>query len=141
MKRYGSTVPSPKKRVAVYAHVVSKPLDDLWLVQQVEPLKRFVEAHADWEWHKVYADAAILVCQPRPQIKALLQDCDAGNIDIVITASASHLAREMSGLLRIMERLLHLNIELIRYQEAISFNDPVLTFLWEVASVKGGIEI
>ena len=40
-------VPSPKKRVAVYAHVVSKPLDDLWLVQQVEPLKRFVEAHGN----------------------------------------------------------------------------------------------
>lgn len=134
-------VPSPKQRVAIYARTAFRRIDGMCLEQQTGPLKRLIAEHADWELTAIYTDDGIPTCQYRPQLEALLDNCGSGNIDIVITASASRLSRDMDGLLRIMARLVHYNTKLLLHQEGISLDDPIINLMRAVIGGEGGITV
>ena len=133
--------PSPARCVAIYARTASRHIDGMWLEQQTKPLKRLVAEHANWELTAIYADAGIPACQHRPQLEAMLHDCESGSIDVVITASASRLSRDIDGLRRIMARLVHSNTKLILHQEGISLDDPIIHLMRAVISGEGGITV
>ena len=127
-------VPSPnKQRVAVYARIASHPFEG-WLEHQLAPANALLEAHEDWTLSSVYADEGIPASQYRPQLEAMLSACDAGEVNIVITVSASRLARSMADLAKIAECLSRSGTKLILLQEGISTDEaPLAAILAGVA--------
>lgn len=118
-----SRVPSPnKQRVAIYARIASHPFDG-WLEHQLAPARALIEEREDWTLSSVYADEGIPASQHRPQLEAMLNACDTGKVDIVITASASRLARGMADVARTTERLSRSNTKLILLKEGISTDE------------------
>jgi site-specific DNA recombinase len=127
--------PSPnKQRTAVYARIASHPFDG-WLEYQIFPVKTMIEEKDDLILTAVYADEGIAANQPRPQLEAMLAACDAGEIDVVVAASISRLARGMSDLARIIERLYGSNTKLLLLQEGISVDE-----LAHIAQLAGIVE-
>lgn len=125
-----SRVPSPnKQRVAIYARIASHPFDG-WLEHQLAPARALIEEREGWTLSSVYADEGIPASQHRPQLEAMLNACDAGEADIVITASASRLARGMADVARITERLSRSNTKLILLKEGIGLDKSPLIALF-----------
>ena len=125
-----SREPSPNdQRVAFYARIASHPFDG-WLEHQLVPAKALLEAHKDWTLSSVYADEGIPASQHRPQLEAMLNASDAGEIDIVITASMTRLARGMADLAKIIERLSRSGTKLILLKEGVNTDEAPFTALF-----------
>ena len=86
-----------RKKVAAYARVSmeSERLQHS-LSAQVSYYSALIQKHPDWEYAGVYADDGIsgTKTSKRDEFNRLLEDCEAGKIDIVLTKSISRFARD-----------------------------------------------
>lgn len=107
-----------RKRVAAYARVSEekgRTLDSL--SAQISHYSSYIQKRGEWEYAGVYADEGITgTTNNREAFKRLLDDCEAGKIDIVLTKSISRFARNTVDLLETVRHLRELGIE-VRFEK------------------------
>ena len=112
-----------RKKVAAYARV-SMESDRMMhsLSTQVSYYNELIQSNPEWEFVGVYADNFIsgTAIDRRPEFKRLLDDCEAGKIDIVLTKSISRFARNTVDLLETVRHLKELGIEVQFEKEHIN---------------------
>ena len=105
---------TPKKKVAAYARV-SMESDRLnhSLSAQVSYYSNLIQKNPAWIYVGVYADSGISGgdIRRRTEFKRLVEDCDAGKIDIILCKSISRFARNTVDLLETVRHLKSLGID------------------------------
>lgn len=108
-----------KKRVAAYARVSANTERSMHsLSAQVSYYNNLIQKNPEWEFAGVYTDKAITgtMVGRREEFQRLVEDCEAGKIDIVITKSVSRFARNTVDLLETVRRFKELGIE-VRFEK------------------------
>ena len=102
-----------RKKVAAYARV-SVETERLHhsLSAQVSYYSELIQANPEWEYVGVYADDGITGTKAtkREEFQRMLDDCEAGKIDIILTKSISRFARNTVDLLNAVRHLKELGI-------------------------------
>ena len=112
-----------RKRVAAYARismVTEKMLNSL--SNQVSAYSAKIQANPEWEYAGIYVDEGITGTKvlKRQEFMRMLEDCEAGKIDIIITKSISRFARNTIDLLEVVRHLKEINVEVRFEKEHIS---------------------
>ena len=111
------------KRVAAYARVsVERGRTLNSYSAQVSYYNELIQKNPEWEFAGVYSDLGIsgTGIEKRNDFKRLLQDCEEGKIDIILTKSISRFARNTVDLLNVVRHLKELGIEVRFEKEGIS---------------------
>lgn len=115
-----------KKRVAAYCRVSTELEEQEGSYEaQIRHYREFIEANPDWELAGVYADEGITgtSTKRREQFNAMIADCEAGKIDMVITKSISRFARNTLDCLSYIRKLKALDIPILFEKENINTMD------------------
>ena len=108
-----------RKRVAAYARV-SKENDKTFgsLSAQISYYSSYIQKNPEWEYAGVYADDGIsgTGTKHRSEFRRLIDDCEAGKVDIVLTKSISRFARNTVDLLETVRHLKDLGVE-VRFEK------------------------
>lgn len=108
-----------KKKVAAYARV-SKDTERLMhsVSAQVSYYSDLIQKNPEWEYAGVYADSGITgtLVAGRSEFGRLLEDCEAGKIDIILCKSISRFARNTVDLLNTVRHLKDMGIE-VRFEK------------------------
>ena len=115
-----------KKKVAAYARVSMQSERMLHsLSAQVSYYSGLIQKNPDWEYVGVYADDFISGTNTvkRDEFKRMLEDCESGKIDIILTKSISRFARNTVDLLETVRHLKDLGIEVRFEKERINSID------------------
>lgn len=109
-----AVTPMPKrKRVAAYARV-SCGKDEMLhsLAAQVSFYSDLIQSRPDWEFAGVFADEAETGTKDsRPEFQRLIEECQSGQVDMVITKSISRFARNTVMLLETVRDLKERDID------------------------------
>ena len=107
-----------KKRVAAYARVsVEKGRTLNSLSAQVSHYSAYIQKHPGWEYVGVYADSGETgTSSGRGEFQRLIADCEAGEVDLILTKTISRFARNTVDLLETVRRLRELGVE-VRFEE------------------------
>ena len=115
-----------RKKVAAYARV-SRDSERLLhsLQAQVSYYTELINSNPEWEYVGVYADEAVTgtLVSKRHEFQKLIEDCEAGKIDIVLTKSIQRFARNTVDLLRTVRHLKVLGVEVQFEKEHIRSMD------------------
>ncbi|MBR3316709.1 MAG: recombinase family protein, partial [Atopobiaceae bacterium] len=121
-----------KLRVAAYARV-STDLDsqETSIENQCDHYKSLIEANPAWELAGIYAESGVsgTKADTRPELQRLMQDCEAGAVDVIVTKSISRFARNTSECLSMARTLTSLGIRLIFEKENIDTETMESEFL------------
>ena len=111
-----------RKRVAAYARV-SAESERLAhsLSAQISYYSELIQQNPEWEFAGVYADRFIsgTRMERRAEFQRMIQDCEAGKIDIILTKSISRFARNTVDLLNTVRHLKELGIDVQFEKERI----------------------
>ena len=120
--RIYATLPSVKRRirVAAYARVSDDELLHS-LSTQVSYFSSYIQSNPEWKYVGVYADEAITGTsrKKRDDFNRLVEDCEAGLIDLVLVKSISRFARDTVDTLQVTRRLKELGIDVYFERERI----------------------
>ena len=108
-----------KKRVAAYARVsIERGRTMHSFSAQVSFYNNLIQKNPEWEYVGVYADLGIsgTGTKKRDEFNRLMEDCEEGKIDIILTKSISRFARNTLDLLKTVRHLKDLGIE-IRFEK------------------------
>ena len=111
------------KKVAAYARVsVERGRTLNSYSAQVSYYNELIQKNPEWEFAGVYSDLGIsgTRIEKRNDFKRLLQDCEKGKIDIILTKSISRFARNTLDLLKVVRHLKELGIEVRFEKEGIN---------------------
>ena len=112
------TLPT-RKKVAAYARV-SMETERLHhsLSAQVSYYSDLIQRNPEWEYAGVYADDGITgtKANSREEFQRMLEDCEAGKIDIILTKSISRFARNTVDLLETVRHLKELGVS-VRFEK------------------------
>jgi len=111
----GRQAPGLKKktRVAAYARVSTDNDDQLVsLTTQKDHYETYIKQNPEWDYAGLYYDEGITGTkkEKRDSLLKMIEDCEKGKIDLVITKSISRLARNTTDCLEIVRKLLALGI-------------------------------
>ena len=113
------TVLKPRKRVAAYARI-SMESDRLnrSLSAQISHFSELIQRNPEWIYVGVYADSGISGgdIRRRAEFQRLIDDCNAGRIDIVLCKSISRFARSTVDLLETVRHLKTIGVE-VRFEK------------------------
>ena len=113
----------PRKKVAAYARV-SMETERLMhsLSAQVSYYSGLIQKNPDWEYAGVYSDDGVsgTGIAKRRGFRQMVEDCEKGKIDIVLTKSISRFARNTVDLLGTVRHLKDLGVEVRFEKERIS---------------------
>lgn len=129
VKRYGNTVNKeikPKLRVTAYCRVSTDSDEQASSYEaQVEHYTKYIQQNPNWEFVGIFADDGISGCNTkhREQFNAMIGECMAGNIDMVITKSISRFARNTLDCLKYIRLLKEKNIPVFFEKENINTMD------------------
>ena len=126
----------PRKKVAAYARV-SMESEKLAhsLSAQVSYYSELIQSNPEWEYVGVYADNFIsgTGTARRAELQRLLDDCEGGRVDIVLTKSISRFARNTVDSLTTIRKLKEHGTEVYFEKESIwtfdSKGEMLLTIL------------
>lgn len=108
-----------RKKVAAYARV-SRDTERLMhsVSAQVSYYSTLIQKNPEWEYAGVYADCGISGTDTakRGEFLRMLDDCEEGKIDIILTKSISRFARNTVDLLETVRHLKSLGIE-VRFEK------------------------
>ncbi|WP_245331584.1 recombinase family protein [Clostridium algifaecis] len=126
--------------MAAYCRVSTDQLEQLSSYEaQVAYYTAFIENHPDYEFAGIFADEGIsgTNTKKREQFNKMIEECKAGNIDIIITKSISRFARNTLDCLNYVRMLKELGIGVIFEKENINTLDSkgevLLTILSSLA--------
>ena len=102
-----------KKRVAAYVRIGGDHNEDsmrMHMQMQTRHYERAISEHGNWEFAGIYADSGSGTWDitKRPGLARLLEDCRTGQVDVILTKSASRLHRNVVSALEIARELLGL---------------------------------
>ena len=123
------------KRVAGYARVSVDTFNSAQsLDAQSAFLKKRMTSTPGWTDGSVFLDLGITGTKTdRPGFKALMEKCDKGDVDIIVTKSISRFCRNIVDLLSTVRHLKDISVEVIFDENNISTfsytGEMVLTFL------------
>ena len=116
----------PKLRVAAYCRVSTDSDEQATSYDaQVEHYTEFIQKNPEWEFAGIYADDGIsgTNTKKREDFNRMVDDCEAGNIDMIITKSISRFARNTLDCLKYIRQLKDKNIPVFFEKEAINTMD------------------
>ena len=116
----------PKLRVAAYCRVSTDSDEQATSYDaQVEHYTEFIQKNPEWEFAGIYADDGIsgTSTKKREDFNRMIDDCEAGNIDMIITKSISRFARNTLDCLKYIRQLKDKNIPVFFEKEAINTMD------------------
>ncbi len=116
----------PKLRVAAYCRVSTDSDEQATSYEaQVEHYTDFIKKNPEWEFAGIYADDGIsgTNTKNRDEFNRMIEECEAGNIDMIITKSISRFARNTLDCLKYIRQLKDKNIPVFFEKEAINTMD------------------
>ena len=116
----------PKLRVAAYCRVSTDSDEQATSYDaQVEHYTELIQKNPEWEFAGIYADDGIsgTNTKKREDFNRMIDDCEAGNIDMIITKSISRFARNTLDCLKYIRKLKEKNIPVFFEKEAINTID------------------
>ncbi|MDD2980308.1 MAG: recombinase family protein [Hespellia sp.] len=128
-KRVGNTVAyeeRPKLRVAAYCRVSTDSDEQATSYEaQVEHYTRFIQKNSEWELAGIFADDGIsgTNTKKREEFNRMVEECMAGQIDMIITKSISRFARNTLDCLKYIRELKEKNIPVFFEKENINTMD------------------
>lgn len=129
IRRVGNNVKSeekPKLRVAAYCRVSTDSDEQATSYEtQVDHYTTFIQKNSEWEFAGIYADDGIsgTNTKKREDFNRMIEDCNAGKIDMIITKSISRFARNTLDCLRYIRELKEKNIPVFFEKENINTMD------------------
>ena len=129
IRRVGNNVRSedkPKLRVAAYCRVGTDSDEQATSYEtQVEHYTIFIQKNPEWKFAGIYADDGIsgINTKKREDFNCMIEDCNAGKIDMIITKSISRFARNTLDCLRYIRELKDKNIPVFFEKENINTMD------------------
>lgn len=120
------TIERPKTRVAAYCRVsTDQEEQESSYEAQIKHYTEFINNNSSWTLAGIYADEGISGTQTkkRERFNAMIADCDAGLIDMVITKSISRFARNTLDCLQYIRKLKDLGIPILFEKENINTLD------------------
>lgn len=130
----------PKKRVAAYCRVsTDEEAQATSYDLQVDYYTKLITERDDWELVEVYADEGISGTQTkhRENFNRMIEDCEAGKIDMIITKSISRFARNVVDCISTVRKLKDRNPPISVYFEkerVDSLDEKMEVFLTMMAS-------
>lgn len=128
-KRVGNTVKyeeRPKLKVAAYCRVSTDSDEQASSYEaQVEHYTRYIQKNSEWELAGIFADDGIsgTNTKKRDEFNRMIEECMAGNIDMIITKSISRFARNTLDCLKYIRELKEKNIPVFFEKENINTMD------------------
>lgn len=128
-KRVGNTIKAqekPKLRVAAYCRVSTDSDEQATSYEaQVEHYTQFIQKNSEWELAGIFADDGIsgTNTKKRGEFNRMIEECMAGNIDMLITKSISRFARNTLDCLKFIRELKEKNIPVFFEKENINTMD------------------
>ncbi len=128
-KRVGNAVnmeDKPKLRVAAYCRVSTDSDEQATSYEaQIEHYTNFIQKNEEWEFAKIFADDGIsgTNTKKREEFNRMIEECMAGNIDMIITKSISRFARNTLDCLKYIRQLKERNIPVFFEKENINTMD------------------
>jgi site-specific DNA recombinase len=116
----------PKLRVAAYCRVSTDTEEQETSYEtQVSHYTEYINSHLDWQLAGIFADDGIsgTNTKKREQFNKMIDECIAGNIDMVITKSISRFARNTLDCLKYIRQLKEKNIAVWFEKENINTMD------------------
>ena len=116
----------PKLRVAAYCRVSTDSDEQAGSYEvQVEHYTDFINRNREWELAGIYTDDGIsgTNTKKRNEFNRMIDECMAGNIDMVISKSISRFARNTLDCLQYIRQLKEKNIPVYFEKEAINTMD------------------
>ena len=129
-----------QERVAAYCRVSTAMTEQKESLQaQREHFEQVIAQRSDWVFAGIYSDEGISGTkkETRPALQRLLQDCENGLIDRIVTKSLSRFARNTADCLEMVRHLLNLGIPIYFEKEHLDTgrmeNEFLLTLLGSLA--------
>lgn len=116
----------PKLRVAAYCRVSTDSDEQATSYEaQIEHYTAFISGHPDWHLAGIFADDGIsgTNTKKREEFNRLIDECMAGNVDMVITKSISRFARNTLDCLKYIRQLKDKNVAVFFEKENINSMD------------------
>lgn len=116
----------PKLRVAAYCRVSTDSDEQATSYEtQIEHYTTYINSHPDWTLAGIFADDGIsgTNTKKREEFNRMVDECMAGNIDMVITKSISRFARNTLDCLKYIRQLKEKNIPVYFEKENINSID------------------
>ena len=110
-----------RKKVCAYARVSSGKDAMLHsLSAQISYYNDYIQKKPEWEFVGVYADEALTGTKDtRDEFQRMIQDCQEGKIDLIITKSISRFARNTLTMLEVVRELKDINVDVYFEKENI----------------------
>lgn len=128
-RRVGNNVKDdgkPKLKVAAYCRVSTDSDEQATSYEaQVEHYTTFIQKNPEWEYAGIHADDGIsgTNTKKREDFNRMIEDCNSGKIDMIITKSISRFARNTLDCLRYIRELKDKNILVFFEKENINMMD------------------
>ncbi|MDR5586050.1 recombinase family protein [Clostridium aquiflavi] len=127
-KRVGNNIADekPKLRVAAYCRVSTDSDEQAGSYEvQIEHYTEFIKKNPEWAFAGIFADDGIsgTNTKKRDEFNKMIEECMAGNIDMVITKSISRFARNTLDCLQYIRKLKEKNIAVYFEKENINSLD------------------
>ncbi len=113
-------------RVAAYCRVSTDSDEQRTSYEaQISYYTNYINGHSGWTLAGIFADEGLSGTQAktRPQFNAMIEACEAGSIDLVITKSISRFARNTIDCLNYIRRLKAISVPIIFEKESINTMD------------------
>lgn len=113
----------PKLRVAAYCRVsTDSDEQETSYETQVSHYTEYIKSHSEWELAGIFADDGIsgTNTKKRDEFNRMIDECMAGNIDMIITKSISRFARNTLDCLKYIRLLKDKNIAVWFEKESIN---------------------
>ena len=126
-----------KRRVAAYCRVSTDNVaQESSFESQVTYYTNYINGKSDWTMVDVYADEGIsgTSTEKRTEFKRMIEDCKAGNIDMVVTKSISRFARNTMDCLNYVRMLKEKDIAVYFETENINTLDTTGEVLLTILS-------
>ena len=115
--------PPPLIRAAAYCRVsTDSDEQETSYDAQVGHYTSYIKSHPGWELAGIFADEGLSGTQAktRPQFNAMIEACENGSVNLVITKSISRFARNTLDALNYIRKLKALNIPIIFEKESVN---------------------
>lgn len=132
-------IPRQKKKLRVAAYCrVSTDMDAQLesLEAQKSYYENYIGSRADWVLVGIYYDEGITGTKKdkRPNLLRMMEDCETGKIDFILTKSVSRFSRNTADCLELVRRLMELHIPIYFEKENLNTSEMEGEFLLSTLS-------